>query len=231
MNQERKRQILRFVEARGFYIILALCVAAIGISGYVLFFMGSEPAEIPVVLQEPQQSQTPVVRPDPMEDTPATQPETPSQPTVEPAEPEPQPVMRPEAAARTAPVSGKVMRPFSGYDLVYDQTMGDWRTHNGADYSAAQGDPVVAVCDGVVGAVWVDELRGSCVRLDCADGVYVTYCGLAANQTVTPGMKLTAGQQIGKVGNGMLTESREESHLHIELVQNGTYLDPEKFLR
>ena len=39
MNQERKRRILQFVEDKGFYIILALCVTAIGISGYVLFFL------------------------------------------------------------------------------------------------------------------------------------------------------------------------------------------------
>ena len=29
-----------FVAGKGFYIVLALCAAAIGVSGYVLFFTG-----------------------------------------------------------------------------------------------------------------------------------------------------------------------------------------------
>ena len=31
-----------FVAGKGFYIVLALCAAAIGVSGYVLFFTGGE---------------------------------------------------------------------------------------------------------------------------------------------------------------------------------------------
>lgn len=230
MNQERKRRILQFVEERGFYIILALCVAAIGISGYVLFFTGGGEQEIPVVLQDPPEPAAPVVTPGPYEseDLPASGPELPG---PELPEDPTEPVMRPAAPARTAPVTGSILRPFSGYELVYDQTMGDWRTHNGTDYAAEAGTPVAAVCDGAVGAVWNDELRGSCIRLDCGDGTFVTYCGLAPNETVSPGMTVTLGQEIGRVGNTMLTESREESHLHIEVVRQGRYLDPESFLK
>ena len=44
-------------------------------------------------------------------------------------------------------------------------------------------------------------------------------------------MTVKAGQEIGKVGNTMLTESMEESHLHIEVIKNGQYQDPEQFLK
>ena len=46
----RKRvteKIVKFAENKGFYIILALCILAIGVSGYVLFFTGAEPAKEP----------------------------------------------------------------------------------------------------------------------------------------------------------------------------------------
>jgi len=233
MKQERKRQIMQFVEEKGFYIILALCVAAIGISGYVLFFTEGEPTELPVVLVDPP-GQTPAGS-DPMDqdlpETPVVKPDPPELPTLDlPTEPD-EPVMRPEKPARTAPVEGTVLRAFSGDDLVYDKTMGDWRTHNGTDFSVAAGAPVLAVCDATVGAVWTDGLRGSCLRLDCGDKTYVTYCGLAANDAVTPGMTVKVGQEIGKVGNTMLTESMEESHLHIEVIKNGRYQDPEQFLK
>lgn len=225
MNQERKRRILQFVEDKGFYIILALCVTAIGISGYVLFFAEGEPEELPVVLADPE-PQVPVVRPDP-EDTevPAVRPELPELP-----EPD-QTVMNPAKPARVKPVEGKVLRPFSGEDLVYDRTMGDWRTHNGIDYAAAQGTPVAAVCDAVIGAAWTDGLRGNCLRLDCGDQTFVTYCGLDWSEEAVPGAQVKAGQQIGTLGGSMLTESCEESHLHLEVVKNGRYQDPEKFLK
>jgi murein DD-endopeptidase MepM/ murein hydrolase activator NlpD len=231
MKQERVRRIMRFVEERGFYIILALCVTAIGISGYVLFFGGDGEDSLPVILDEPDPA-APVGGQDPMdtgEETPVVRPDLPGIP----AEPQPdQPVMRPEKPARVSPVAGAaVQRPFSGDTLVYDSTMCDWRTHNGTDYEAGAGTPVLAVCDAVVGAVWIDGLRGDCIRLDCDDGTFVTYCGLAPNETVSAGMKVEAGQEIGKAGNSMLTESRQEGHLHLEVIKNGRYQDPEKFLK
>ena len=37
--------------------------------------------------------------------------------------------------------NGKVSQAFSGNTLVYNPTLGDWRTHNGADYTAEQPAP------------------------------------------------------------------------------------------
>jgi murein DD-endopeptidase MepM/ murein hydrolase activator NlpD len=42
MRQKRSGKISEFFADKGFYIILILCIAAIGISGYVLFFSGSD---------------------------------------------------------------------------------------------------------------------------------------------------------------------------------------------
>ena len=43
---------------------------------------------------------------------------------------------------------GKVLAPYSGDELVYNATLGDWRTHNGVDAAAAAGDEVPAVKGG-----------------------------------------------------------------------------------
>ena len=40
------------------------------------------------------------------------------------------------APASTQPVSGRVLNSYSGDELVYSKTLGDWRTHNGVDYAA-----------------------------------------------------------------------------------------------
>lgn len=40
--------------------------------------------------------------------------------------------------------NGKVSQAFSGNTLVYNPTLGDWRTHNGTDYTAEQVTAVAA---------------------------------------------------------------------------------------
>ncbi len=43
------------------------------------------------------------------------------------------------APASTQPFSGRVLNAYSGDELVYSKTLGDWRTHNGVDYACAEG--------------------------------------------------------------------------------------------
>ena len=43
------------------------------------------------------------------------------------------------APASTQPVSGRILNGYSGDELVYNKTLGDWRTHNGIDYAAGKG--------------------------------------------------------------------------------------------
>ena len=42
------------------------------------------------------------------------------------------------APASTQPVSGRMLNGYSGDELVYNKTLGDWRTHNGIDYACAK---------------------------------------------------------------------------------------------
>ena len=52
MNRKKANKLTFFLEEKGFYIILILCIAAVGVSGYVLFFSESEP-EAQQLLQNP----------------------------------------------------------------------------------------------------------------------------------------------------------------------------------
>ena len=44
---------------------------------------------------------------------------------------------------------------------------------------------------------------------------------------VKPGDTVTAGQKLGTVGT-ISCECAEEAHIHLEVLQNGQYLDPAK---
>ena len=105
------------------------------------------------------------------------------------------------APASTQPFSGRVLNAYSGDELVYSKTLGDWRTHNGVDYACAEGSEVSAPCSGKVTGV--------------------------NSPAVKPGDTVTAGQKLGTVGT-ISCECAEEAHIHLEVLQNGQYLDPAK---
>ena len=75
------------------------------------------------------------------------------------------------APASTQPVSGRVLNSYSGDELVYSKTLGDWRTHNGVDYAASRGAEVTAPAAGKVVETGTDDKWGPCLLYtsDAAD--------------------------------------------------------------
>ena len=55
-------------------------------------------------------------------------------------------------------------------ELMYDETMADWRTHDGVDIKAEEGDAVKTAADGTVKMVRYDDLMGVTVVIAHADG-------------------------------------------------------------
>lgn len=130
------------------------------------------------------------------------------------------------AALPVSPADTEPIRAFSGDELVYNETLGDWRTHNGADYAAAKGDKVHAVTAGTVAAVTEDALWGTVAEVKTLDGGTWRYCGLDKAQVKT-GDEVHQGDVLGTVGT-IPSEGEEASHLHLEYRdENGAYQDPE----
>ena len=118
------------------------------------------------------------------------------------------------APASTQPVSGRVLNAYSGDELVYSSTLGDWRTHNGVDYACAQDAQVCAPAAGKVTAVDTDSRW--------------RVCG-TADPTVQTGDEVSVGQILGRAGS-IPNECAEETHIHLEVLQGEQYLDPAKLL-
>ena len=67
---------------------------------------------------------------------------------------------------------------------------------------------------------------GTVVVLEDAAGRSWRLCGVA-DPAVKAGDTVTAGQKLGTVGT-ISCECAEEAHIHLEVLQNGQYLDPAK---
>jgi murein DD-endopeptidase MepM/ murein hydrolase activator NlpD len=119
-----------------------------------------------------------------------------------------------------------VIEPFSGGELVKNQTTGSWQTHNGADIAAEVGADVYAVANGEVSLVKNDPLWGVSVTIDHKNGYTTKYCGLGSDLAVQQGDKVEKGCTIGAVGTTADIESSSAAHLHIEITHNGKFIDP-----
>ena len=132
----------------------------------------------------------------------------------------------------TFPVRGaEVQREYSGAQLVFDETMGDWRTHNGTDFACDEGDEVMAVLDGVVERIYEDGLLGACVVLDHGADLKSLYCGLTVAEGLREDQKLSAGQTLGRACGSILGESAQGCHVHLELRESGQLIDPMSVLK
>lgn len=244
-NQNFLRKLGDFALGKGFYIVLFLCVAAIGISGYYLFRSFDNPSEpaasaagsAAVTLPDAQaEVPTPIISVPPAQTRPEPQPdkqeEKPAEPAPVPDDPEPvaQPEKRPAAAVYTWPVSGEILRDFSVETLALDPTLQDWRTHGGLDLAAADGSKVIAMCSGTVSKVYQDGLMGTTVMIDHGNGLTSVLCGLGETPSVKEGDAVETGTVVGTVGNTAIAEIGVPSHIHMETWLNGERVDPMDYL-
>ena len=124
------------------------------------------------------------------------------------------------------PLQGNVIADFSNGQPVYDKTMDDWRVHNCVDIAADKGTPVKACGDGTVTDVKADDLYGQMVTIDHGNGLVSIYGNLSNEVTVKKGQQIEAGTVIGCVGNTAQGEISLVPHLHFAMTKNGTYVDP-----
>ena len=208
---DKKKQFLNRIADKGYYIALILCAAAIGISGYLYYrnASGDDPS-----LEDPNAT-VDVMNPNPTDTTPSTP--APTQPTEK----------KPLVTGR--PVSGEVIMDYAMDCLCYNPTTRDWRTHDGMDFAAEAGAPVVAAADGTVYTIYEDEALGTTVVIRHEDGYVTTYSSLSADTKVKVGDTVKLGQTIGTVGTTALLETALGDHVHFAVTHNGKPVDPEIF--
>lgn len=238
------KKLERFFTGKGFYIVLFLCAAVIGVSAYMMA-AGNETMAKDVVTNDDsavyssKRVETVIIPPTSAVDTdtadagsavPAMKDD--SAPTDDTAAQTPESVdtfAEAEAEAPVAwqwPVSGSVERGHSDTKLTYDVTLRDWRTHNGIDIDAPMGSTVTATRGGIVESVMTDDLYGTVITINHGDGTKAVYANLAPELAVAVNDTVESGYVIGAVGASALAEVGQESHLHFAVTVNGQNVDP-----
>ena len=124
------------------------------------------------------------------------------------------------------PFGNQIIKDYSNMNPVYSKTMGDWRTHNGIDFTGEEGSAVVAISYGEVIAIYDDAIFGTCVLIDHGNGVTAKYCGLNKETlTVEENSTVEIETVIGYLGE-VPGEKMEGNHLHFEITHNGEIVEP-----
>lgn len=248
-----KSKFNKFLEGKGFYVALAICVVGAGTAAWMavdktISRMDEAPSSS-IHEQAPQQQEPTYGFPDleeagkaqsgvsvpssssaPASSSTASSSSSKAQPAAsEPAEPSAEVKAQPEPqnSSFVLPISGEIFGPYSNGELVKNETLKEWRTHDGIDIKADKGTPVKSVCDGTVTAVRDDPLMGLTVEILHHDGITSIYCGLEKKVSVKEGDKVQVGQPIGTVGE-IPSEISLAPHLHFAMKIQGVWADPLK---
>ena len=225
MSRFDKSKLQAMFGGKGFYIALAVCLLAAGTIGYITLFSSDSPVKEP----------DPVIEIKPAPVTPV--PTVPTKPVIQ-SEPIEVPVQEPAVIKEPvellpeviSPLDGTTVTVFSMTELLYDQTMADWRTHNGIDVQADEGAAVKTAAAGTVQSVTDDELMGTTVVIQHEGGYATQYSSLQENTPVAQGQTVAAGEVIGYVGSTSAAESRMGPHLHFSVSRDGAVIDPHEYV-
>lgn len=246
MNNKRTwiEKLSDFISGKGFYLVVLICVAAIALSGWYLV-QGvrsglddtlDQPVSGSAAIAETARPSTapsprPTVKPSDPPAAGSARIETPpsAAPSVQPTA-APAPSSAPAPLVFTWPVKGEIIAGFSVEALAYNETMGDWRTHNGLDIAAQRGTQVLSAAAGQVSALYQDDLMGTVVEIDHGQGLVSQYANLAATPTVKVGDAVATGTVIGSVGDTAAVERGQAAHLHYALLKEGYPVDPADYL-
>lgn len=233
-------RIISFFKGKGFYLALALCILAAAASSFwairgvmqrfgpnansSLEQEGTQEWDLPDVQVEQKVNDVP---------KPSAKPSQPSSSASGSGEASAPAGDSGEAAAAPAPsfvqpVDGQITQAFSGDELVYNETLRDWRTHNGVDIASGENAQVRSAVAGSVCNIYDDGIWGRVVEVEAGELTW-RYAGLdAASVQVSVGDAVSAGQPLGTVGE-VMAESAAGPHLHLEVLKGGNRVDPEHY--
>lgn len=129
------------------------------------------------------------------------------------------------------PVEGDISKDYAKDNLIYSETLQEWTTHLGIDIKADKTSIVKAAADGKVKSIKNDPRYGLSIIVEHQEGYETLYANLLTSEFVQVGEEVKQGQSLGTVGNTAAFEIADTAHLHFEMSQNGTKLDPNQYIK
>ena len=218
--KETENRFLNFMRKNAVYLILTLCILAIGTS--VALMLVNRQSQLDASPNPDSPSiESPDVPSDSPDDTPS---DIVDKPDDTPATPVDTPVVF------VMPVENPTTVGEYSESMVWNSTLGRFSAHLAIDFFANEGTDVLCVYDGVVKSVDSSLLKGTTIVIDHGDGLETVYNSLADGEGVFVGQSVSQGSKLGSVSVTNRQEAGDGAHLHFEVRENGVNVDPSKYL-
>ncbi len=198
-----------FLKRNAFYLLIILCIASIATVIALAVTRNSNSASQELNVNNEPNNQNPNEQANAAEQTP---------PVVDP-----EPVQK--SLTFIQPTNGDVSRGYSDTVLVWSNTLKQYSTHLGTDFTSTDGN-VFASADGAVKEVGYNALDGNFIVLTHGDGYVTKYMSLENLPTLKVGAFVKQGELIGKISTTQGSESSDGAHLHFEMYKNNAQVNP-----
>jgi murein DD-endopeptidase MepM/ murein hydrolase activator NlpD len=194
-------KVLNYLRQNAVYLILALCIIAIGLSVTLMLVNRDKIVD--------NQLSAPIITPDDNDEK--------EEETV-------------KIVSFIMPIANALDIGEYSEQPVFNDTLDRYSSHMAMDFFAEEGTSVCAVYDGVVESVTSTLLQGTTVVIDHGDGLKTSYNSLADGDMVTVGQTVKQGDIIGELSTSNRQESHTGAHLHFSVTENGQAINPSKYL-
>ena len=127
-------------------------------------------------------------------------------------------------ALMKTPINGA--RLSSGFGMRKHPILGYNKKHQGVDFAAPTGTPIMAAGTGHIEFIGNNGGAGKYIRIKHLNGYKTSYSHLSKYASgIKKNVRVTQGQTIGYVGNTGLSTG---PHLHYEVIYNGERINPMK---
>lgn len=218
--KETENKFLNFMRKNAVYLILTLCILAIGTSVALMLVNRQNQLDATPNPDSPS-IESPDVPSDSTDDTPS---DVVDKPDDTPTSPVDTPVVF------VMPVETPTTVGEYSESMVWNSTLGRFSAHLAIDFFANEGTDVLCVYDGVVKSVDSSLLKGTTIVIDHGDGLETVYNSLADGESVFVGQAVSQGTKLGSVSVTNRQEAGDGAHLHFEVLENGVNVDPSKYL-
>ena len=127
-------------------------------------------------------------------------------------------------------LNATLYKEYYGDELIFNETLKQWETHNGIDLQVASGSKVYSILDGKVTDIYSNVLEGTVVVVEHEDGLTSCYGSLDKELNVEIGDSVNRGDELGVVSTSASAELDAGAHLHFSMFDNDQKIDPASYL-
>lgn len=125
--------------------------------------------------------------------------------------------------------NGSIVKDFSNKELQHNSTLKQWEIHKAVDITSATSNSVYAIADGTVTNVYTNYLEGGVIEITHSNGLKSVYKSLT-DISVKNGDYVKKGEVISSISTSMAREAGTVNHLHFEMYENNTPINPNNFI-